>query len=212
MATLRALRSKPHTASVVATMTIAGATFDRMSADRSPRPTPSSSGFRPRRAHSRKTTAAMPIAAVVGIDLAQAGQQRVQDLEQALALGTDAEQRTELTRRDLHRRRRDEAGHDRMAEEVRQEAEAQQAHRHQQQPGHRRQRDRRAQEFGRVLALRPAPPPRPSSGSPPPPARPPARARCRRSRTAPAAPSTHTARLAAARRPAAHRPATAGSA
>ena len=66
MPTPRVSSPKVHTAAVQTTIAIAGAAFATMSAGRSPRPKRTISGLRPRFAHSRKSTAAMPMAAVTG--------------------------------------------------------------------------------------------------------------------------------------------------
>ena len=106
MRTPRSASPKPQTAAVVATMATAGPTFARMSAVRSPSPRPQQQRLEAAAHPEEKGERSEADHRGVGIDVAEVGHQRLQDLHEVLALGVDAEHGRELARRDLDGPRR----------------------------------------------------------------------------------------------------------
>ena len=86
-----------------------------------------------------------------GIDVAEVGHQRPDDLDEGLALRVDAEHGRELAGRDLEAGGGDEARDDRVAEEVREEPQPQQPHGEEHQPRDQGERDGRAEVLRRAL-------------------------------------------------------------
>ena len=151
MPTPRASSPRPQTAAVVATMVIAGPTFARMSASRSPSPNAEQEGFEAAARPQEKDERGEADRRGIGIDLGEAGHHRLQNVQQIFAFRADAEERTDLACRDLDGRGRDEARDDRVAEEIREKPEPQHPHRDQQDPGDHRERDGRPQILRRSL-------------------------------------------------------------
>ena len=104
MLTPRASSPRPQTATVHATMAIAGPTLASDARGPLGEAQRSSSGLSPRCAQKQEGDRRDADRRGDGIDVAEVRQQRVEDLQQALAVRADAEQRAELAGGDLHGR------------------------------------------------------------------------------------------------------------